>query len=285
MKTFWIRTASGAVYASLMIFCTFAGDLLHNKFLGIVILSAFMLFVAIGGMFEFYRMSEIKGVKANRVVGYLLGVILFCLAGSVSLNGMSEAPHIDIIYSLIFACPLLVMLFMISKLWSNEENPVAGVGATVLGVLYVAVPLAMIPVLCSHALGSKGVMLLFLMVWINDSFAYMGGSLLGRHKLWVRHSPGKTWEGCVCGLIFTFVAAAFLGPWMAPEIPIWFWLVCAFVTSVIGTLGDLTESMLKRSCGLKDSGNIMPGHGGFLDRFDSILAIMPFIFVLTLLAL
>ena len=132
-------------------------------------------------------------------------------------------------------------------------------------------------------------MMCIIMVWVNDSFAYMGGSLLGKHKMWPKHSPGKTWEGTAIGVAACVAVGIFVGPLFNafPYRPIGWpvWLMLALVCSIIGTLGDLVESMLKRSVGLKDSGNIMPGHGGFLDRFDSLLMIIPFATLIAMLAL
>ena len=125
-------------------------------------------------------------------------------------------------------------------------------------------------------MGPLVVFMVVLMVWVNDSAAYIGGSLFGRHKMWERHSPGKTWEGTAFGVAVTLAVAVFLGPWIQPAIAWPHWLALGMISSVIDTLGDLVESMLKRSVGVKDSGNIMPGHGGILDRFDSLLVIMPF---------
>ena len=103
----------------------------------------------------------------------------------------------------------------------------------------------------------------------------MGGSLVGRHKMWPRHSPGKTWEGTAIGVAAAVATGVLVGPLFKTQLVWYDWMVLALVCSIVGTLGDLTESMLKRSVGLKDSGNIMPGHGGFLDRFDSLLFILP----------
>ena len=121
------------------------------------------------------------------------------------------------------------------------------------------------------------------LVWINDSGAYIGGSLFGKHKMWPRHSPGKTWEGTAFGVLVAVLVAVFVGPLLVPDVAWPTWLAVGLVCSVVATLGDLVESMLKRSVGVKDSGNIMPGHGGFLDRFDSLLIITPFVYIVLLL--
>ena len=134
-------------------------------------------------------------------------------------------------------------------------------------------------------LGEHALLMVIAMVWVNDSGAYIGGSLFGRHKMWPRHSPGKTWEGTAFGVLVTLLFGLFVGPLLVPSVTWPHWLVLGLFCSVAGTLGDLVESMLKRSVGVKDSGSVMPGHGGFLDRFDSLLVIMPFVCVYLSLAL
>ena len=164
------------------------------------------------------------------------------------------------------------MITLAVQLWRKTENPFADVLHTVLPMLYAATPLSMMPYL--HYSMNVLVMCI-IMVWVNDSFAYMGGSLVGKHKMWPRHSPGKTWEGTAIGVAAAVAAGLFVGPLFETRLVWYDWLILGLVCSIIGTLGDLVESMLKRSVGLKDSGNIMPGHGGFLDRFDSLLFILP----------
>jgi phosphatidate cytidylyltransferase len=118
----------------------------------------------------------------------------------------------------------------------------------------------------------------FLLIWLNDTGAYFIGSLIGKHKLFERISPGKTWEGSAGGTLFALLTAWGLS-YIFPQIDRTHWLILAIITVVTGTLGDLVESMLKRSLGIKDSGNILPGHGGMLDRFDAVLLSAPFVFV------
>ena len=174
--------------------------------------------------------------------------------------------------------PCLFGVTAICQLWRNSEQPFREVAYTMVPMFYVALPLALMVAI----LGDKGpnvLMMIVALVWVNDSAAYMGGSWFGKHKMWPRHSPGKTWEGTVIGVVVTILLAIFVGPLFNNTIAWYHWAMLGVICSVIDTLGDLVESMLKRSVGLKDSGNIMPGHGGFLDRFDSLLIITPFAFV------
>lgn len=269
MKNFWIRTASATIYALLTVFAIYSPEWIGCTF-GNIFMKIYFGFVAMVGVFEFYRMCTIKGIQVNKPIGYLLSLLAFL--------------GIAVPVLVVVALPALALLVVISALWRKTENPFAELGVLMLSVVYVVVPLAMIPLIAGYPAKAPAlIMVTFIMIWVNDSFAYMGGSLIGKHKLWQRHSPGKTWEGCACGLVGAFLVAQFIAPFLDPNIKQVVWYAMALICSVVGTLGDLAESMFKRSCGVKDSGNIMPGHGGILDRFDSILASMPFIFVIVIL--
>jgi phosphatidate cytidylyltransferase len=118
-----------------------------------------------------------------------------------------------------------------------------------------------------------------LLIWSNDTFAYLGGSLFGKHKMIERISPGKTWEGTIFGILVTFVLNFLVGRYLLNGNTL-FWTLLGFVVPVLATLGDLVESMIKREANIKDTGAIMPGHGGILDRFDSLIFVTPFVFVI-----
>lgn len=267
MKTFWIRTASATVYALLFLGSIYSGRLVGETW-GTVILSAFALFVALGCTFEYYRIAEKHGAHPIKPLGYAFSTITIVVW---AVNQLYDGPVFEVdVLGWILQLSLVITLAV--QLWRKTENPFADVLHTVLPMLYAATPLSMMPYL--HYSMNVLVMCI-IMVWVNDSFAYMGGSLVGRHKMWPRHSPGKTWEGTAIGVAASVAAGLFVGPLFETRLVWYDWLILGLVCSIIGTLGDLVESMLKRSVGLKDSGNIMPGHGGFLDRFDSLLFILP----------
>lgn len=274
MKTFWIRTASAAVYAALFLGCIFSGELLGSEFWGNIILLLFALFVAMGGTFEFFRMVEKQGARPNKVMGYLYIAVMF-LGMMASCWEVNSEVMLVVAFVMIAGLLLVVPFTLILQLWSNSEHPFADALYTILPIFYIAIPLLLMPVLNDMKL----LLLCVLMVWVNDSFAYMGGSLVGKHKMWPRHSPGKTWEGTAIGVAACVALGIFVGPLLTPYLQWYDGLFWGLICGVVGTLGDLVESMLKRSTGVKDSGNIMPGHGGFLDRFDSLLVIIPFVLV------
>ncbi len=269
MKTFWIRTASAVVYAILFLGTLLSGYLFNNFHLGRILFGAFLLFVSMGCTFEFFRIVKHQGAKPSQVLGYIYAACCLLALPLANFNLMLMA---FILFPTTFALAAIV------QLWKQSEQPFRDAAYTMIPLLYVALPLSLMLMLFSNYSGPLMVLMLVVMVWVNDSGAYIGGSLFGKHKMWVRHSPGKTWEGTAFGILVTIMLAVFVGPLVVPTVAWYHWLVLGFICSVVDTLGDLVESMLKRSVGVKDSGNIMPGHGGFLDRFDSLLIIMPFAF-------
>ncbi len=274
MKNFWVRAASAVVYVALFLGCIYSGDLLGNKVVGGIILTAFLLFVACGCTFEFFRIVAHQGATPCRPLGYAYSVIaLLALTGISSFSSFNGYAIFGIAMTLL---PAAFGLTAIVQLWGHSEQPFRDAAYTMLPMVYAAIPLGLMPLL--HV-GYNTLVMVLIMVWMNDNGAYMGGSLLGKHKMWQRHSPGKTWEGTAIGVLFTLLTAFFVGPLFNDQIAWYHWLVLGLICSVIDTLGDLVESMLKRSVGVKDSGTIMPGHGGFLDRFDSLLIATPFVFV------
>ena len=179
---------------------------------------------------------------------------------------------------------ITIIYLIISELFTQAPNPINNCAYTMLSQMYIALPFSTINLLAFQTAGGEQQynallpLSIFVFLWVNDSGAYCVGSLLGRHKLFPRVSPGKSWEGSVGGGLLVLVAAAIIG-WLTGgethslSIPVWMGL--GLVVVVFGTLGDLVESLFKRTLGVKDSGNILPGHGGMLDRFDSSLMAIP----------
>ena len=274
MKNFWVRAASAVVYVALFLGCIYSGKLLGNELLGGIILTAFLLFVACGCTFEFFRIVDKQGATPCKPLGYAYTVVaLLSLTGISAFNSNLGFAVFGIAMTLL---PIAFGIAAMVQLWGHSEQPFRDAAYTMVPMLYAAIPLGLMPLL--H-ISYNALVMVLIMVWMNDNGAYMGGSLLGKNKMWERHSPGKTWEGTAIGVVFTLATAYFIGPLFNSNIAWYHWLVMGLICSVIDTLGDLVESMLKRSVGVKDSGKIMPGHGGFLDRFDSLLIATPFVFV------
>ena len=276
MNTLIKRTISGAVYVLIIILTIFAGQLLGNEYVGHWIFGLVFGAIGICGTLEVIRNLAKHGIHCNETLAVGLGIICYALVfccSTVAAEGLFLLP-----VTAMKALPAILMFSFIAQLWSKDEQPMTALLYNLLPSLWVMVPLG----LSSHIHGSNPwtLMSIFLLIWSNDTFAYLTGMLLGRHKMWQRHSPNKTWEGTIGGALCTIAIALIVGPLLFPNHETGNYLhltTLALTCSVIGTLGDLVESMFKRYCGVKDSGNIMPGHGGILDRFDSFLMVVPFI--------
>lgn len=274
MKNFWVRSVSAVVYVVLFLGCIYSGALLKNQLAGGLIFTAFLQFVACGCAFEFFRIVGKQGATPCRPLGYFLTAAALLM---VALVPVIDARHGFALTWLVYTIfPMLFAVVAVVQLWYHSEQPFRDAAYTMVPMLYAALPLGLMPWL--HVNYNVLVMVL-IMVWMNDNGAYMGGSLYGKHKMWARHSPGKTWEGTITGVVITLLVAVFVGPLFNAGIAWYHWLALGLICSVIDTLGDLVESMLKRSVDMKDSGSIMPGHGGFLDRFDSLLIATPCVYV------
>ncbi|HEU4718797.1 MAG TPA: phosphatidate cytidylyltransferase [Bacteroidia bacterium] len=247
--------------------------------------AALFLLIAILGLLEFYRLSEKAGAHPQKFAGTFIGACVI-VAAFLLKSGMHP--------SVLTPVAMLVFLLFFAELFRKKENPFAGLAWTMLGIIYIAVPFAMLvyksvppkqlsgPFMTPAAgvYDPRPVLMIFILIWISDSMAYVCGRLFGKHKLFERISPKKTWEGFTGGLLFTGVFAFFICGWMMKENCTMetkiMWVITGVVISITGTLGDLTESLFKRSIGVKDSGTILPGHGGILDRFDALLLATPF---------
>ena len=262
---FLIRLLSSIVFAITLI-----GSIVYSPYT----FFGFFLLVSILGINEFYRIVGSEQIQAQKVIGILSGVAVYA-SNFLWLNGW-----VDIQYYL-----LLIVLFVIIaivELYRKKEHPFTNIAYTIAGIVYIAFPFSLLSFFVletPEASFSPQILLGFIfLIWINDSGAYAFGSLFGKHKLFKRISPNKTWEGAIGGMTSALVLA-YLLPLFFDSLARMDWIVISIIVVIIGTYGDLVESMLKRSLGIKDSGNVLPGHGGILDRFDSIILAAPLVFV------
>ena len=241
------------------------------------------LVILAGTQYEYYIMIRNTGVRPQIVPGMVTGVSAYVLSTLIASG------FIPMNYFLILIPMMLVI--MVVELYRREEKPFDSLAHTFFSVLYTGIPLSMFPfsafsgsglvTLLPHNLEtfSPGIIIgFFLLIWVNDTGAYLVGVTAGRHRLFERISPKKSWEGFFGGVILAATAGWFLAGWLG-VVDRLHWVVIALIVSVAGTYGDLVESMLKRSIGVKDSGTIMPGHGGFLDRFDSAIISFPLVYL------
>jgi phosphatidate cytidylyltransferase len=241
------------------------------------------LIMLIGTQYEYYRMIRNTGVNPQMVPGLITGITAYVISTLIASGTVPGELFLVLI-------PMLSVI-MIIELYREQDKPFDSLAHTFFSILYTAVPFSMfafsafsrtgLPSILPHEkiVFSPGIIIgFFLLIWANDTGAYLSGVSFGKHKLMERISPKKTWEGFIGGLILAAIVAWLLSGWLG-VVDKSHWVVIAIIISIAGTYGDLVESMLKRSTGVKDSGTIMPGHGGFLDRFDSAIISFPLVYL------
>ena len=282
-KNLIVRAITGIIFVAVMVL----GILHPYSLIGL------FAFITGAALWEYTGLvNNIKGVKVNRFISTIAGVYFF-----LSTAGLRLAPGEGFIVFIPYV--LTIMYLFVAELYLKNENPVNSWAYTMLGQLYIALPFSLINILAfqQNEAGQTTFDFLlplsvFIFLWTNDTGAYVSGSLFGRHKLFPRISPGKSWEGSIGGGILVLVVAGFIGYFAnmgaTPhilDIPAWTGL--GLVVVIFGTWGDLVESLFKRTLGIKDSGKVLPGHGGMLDRFDSSLMAIPaavvYLYTLTLI--
>ena len=234
----------------------------------------FLIFGTILGMsqMEFYKLSGLDGMLPLKSFGTILGLLIFALTFLVEKEYL---PH-EYLY-LIF--PLVSLTFFIKLYKKTDKKPFTGVAYTYLGIFYVAVPISLLNLAAFSVDAVYHYEILIgclLILWASDSGAYFAGTRFGKTKLFERVSPKKSWEGFLGGA-FSAILVAFVISQYFTVLEDWKWLVIAGIIIIAGTYGDLIESLFKRSIEIKDSGSVLPGHGGFMDRFDGLLLSAPFI--------
>lgn len=277
LKNFIVRTLSGAVMLAVVL-----GAILASEWSFI----ALMAVITLGGIWEFYNFAQKAGYQPMKLLGLFGGMMIFAIAISLFVLFATKDSTNDSLFAIIFGMAiitllLLVPLMFICELYRKSPTPIANIGSTLMGMLYVASPLSLlilIPALLGNGVWNPWIVIFYIfIIWANDVFAYLFGITLGRHRLFERISPKKSWEGFFGGLLgamaMGYVASLVL------EADAMTWIGLALVAAIAGVFGDLVESLFKRSVNLKDSGNFIPGHGGWLDRFDALIFSAPFAFV------
>ena len=282
MNNFIARTITGILFVATIVVC----------FLNPT--AMIFLFALVTGLtvWEFTGLvNDRPGVAVNRFISTVAGVYFF-LAMAGTCSGFTS--------STVFIPYLITIIYLlVAELYAKQEDPIHDWAYTMMSQMYVVLPFSLLNMLAFRA-APEGIMYVytlplsvFVFLWVNDTGAYCCGSLFGKHKLFPRVSPGKSWEGSIGGGIFVMAAAALV--WYLTDtydmnptgMGMWEWMGLGLTVVVFGTWGDLVESLFKRTLGIKDSGNILPGHGGMLDRFDSSLLAIPaavvYLFTITLL--
>lgn len=261
--TLLIRSLSGAVLLAVVLLTVLLSEYTFLLLMGLI---------GVGTLYEYQRLVTKSGADPQRGYGMVAGIFILVLNFMVARGSV---PALCLIWLLVVG-----MLFFIIELYRKREHPLQNIAVSLAGLFYTFIPVS---VLCYFAFPGMGaytpwiVLSYIFTVWANDVGAYLVGSVLGRHPLFPRISPKKSWEGFIGGVIAAVVFSAYMGHHLGMNE--WVWGGFGLVVAVSGVYGDLVESLFKRSVGVKDSGSIMPGHGGFLDRFDALLLSVPFVFI------
>ena len=284
MKNLITRSITGVIFVAAIVVCFMRPE------------AMILLFALVTGLTVWEYTGIVNGIEnvcVNRFLATVAAVYFF-----LGMAGFCAS----IVPSAVFIPYLLTVVYMfISELYTKAPNPINNWAYTMLSQMYIALPFAMVNVLAFRGVGNGVVynylapLSIFVFLWTNDTGAYLSGSLFGKHKLFPRVSPGKSWEGSIGGGLLVLLVSALVGMYQNSDmhetatellLTVPQWMGLGLVVVFFGTWGDLVESLFKRTIGIKDSGNILPGHGGMLDRFDSSLMAFPaaviYLYTLTL---
>lgn len=284
MKNLITRSITGVIFVTAIVVCFMRPE------------AMILLFALVTGLTVWEYTGIVNGIEnvcVNRFLATVAAVYFF-----LGMAGFCAG----VVPSAVFIPYLLTVVYMfIAELYTKAPNPINNWAYTMLSQMYIALPFAMVNVLAFRGVGNGVVynylapLSIFVFLWTNDTGAYLSGSLFGKHKLFPRVSPGKSWEGSIGGGLLVLLVAALVGMYQNSDmhetateliLTVPQWMGLGLVVLLFGTWGDLVESLFKRTIGIKDSGNILPGHGGMLDRFDSSLMAFPaaviYLYTLTL---
>lgn len=284
MKNLITRSITGVIFVTAIVVCFMRPE------------AMILLFALVTGLTVWEYTGIVNGIEnvcVNRFLATVAAVYFF-----LGMAGFCAG----VVPSAVFIPYQLTVVYMfIAELYTKAPNPINNWAYTMLSQMYIALPFAMVNVLAFRGVGNGVVynylapLSIFVFLWTNDTGAYLSGSLFGKHKLFPRVSPGKSWEGSIGGGLLVLLVAALVGMYQNSDmhetateliLTVPQWMGLGLVVVLFGTWGDLVESLFKRTIGIKDSGNILPGHGGMLDRFDSSLMAFPaaviYLYTLTL---
>jgi phosphatidate cytidylyltransferase len=267
LKVFVKRSLTGIAFAAVML----AGIIIH-QYVFAVVFTVFLLLT----LYEFYKISENIGYEPSAKIGLICGFLLFTI---FFLAASRVIPQ-----NFIYLSILIPLATLLPDLFDKRKNGFKNSMITLAGLIYIALPFSLLSFIIIPENGSDSAFYpwilfgIFLIIWMYDSMAYVFGSWLGKHKICARISPKKSWEGLIGGAVFAIIMGI-VNSVLFQELSMISWIVISLLIVAFGTSGDFFESKLKREAGVKDSGSILPGHGGMLDRFDTMLFAIPVIYV------
>ncbi len=263
MNEFTKRTITGSVYVIMIVLAVITGR--HSFF------TIYMLLM-IWACYEFYSLTVTSPFL--KITGILSGILLYTFSHLFTFGFRS-------LWILILLIPIFVSVFLYFLFTNKHKQLLKEIAFIFFSLVYIVLPFSLI-----HYLGVKGydhyhweiILGFMILLWINDTFAYITGSLTGKHLLFPEISPKKTWEGTIGGILMTIIVSIVLS-YVMDTLNTSHWIFIGIITAITGTLGDLTESKIKRNLDVKNSGTFLPGHGGILDRTDSMLIALPCVFI------
>jgi phosphatidate cytidylyltransferase len=267
------RAISGAVYVILLL-----ASILYSTESFLILFGIFLII----SLFEFCNL-----IKVNKLIPVITGATIYLFITFFSNYDRSKNVDIPTLDNILLATTLLISIKCIFFLFDNKNQEISNLSKYLYLLGYITLPFVFITKISFgiNAYNPKIVIGLFILIWTNDTFAYIVGKSIGKHKLFEKISPKKTIEGFLGGLIFAIFAGYLISSYLIKpsaqfsDKSILIWMIIAAIVGVIGTVGDLIESKFKRIAGVKDSGKIMPGHGGVLDRLDSVIFVAPIVFL------
>lgn len=277
LKDLMVRTASALLYGVV-----FIGALFLSKWS----VGAVFALIMVVGIVEFYALCRKSGAEPMSSIGIASSLAIFAIAFTIFQQWGIPATNATgrIVLGLLLYVMLMIPSAFVCELWRKSPTPIANIATTFMGVIYVALPMALllfVPQMLVGEWSAKALLAYLFIIWSNDIFAYLVGVTMGKHRLCERISPKKSIEGFVGGVVGAVGVALLAGYLLQGNLCVWGGL--GVVVALTGVAGDLVESLMKREADVKDSGKIMPGHGGVLDRFDALLISVPFVVVYLLI--
>lgn len=262
MSNFVTRGITGFFFVAIIVCAIIFGDWYFQVLFGLI---------AILSLNEFYGLFKSSDTSPNISQGLIIGTVFYVM-GLYAIQQNSLNPYFIGLGVLFF--PLVGF----AELFRNKKTPFQNMGVTIIGILYIITPFLLLNMMRLNTKDFWIVLSIFILTWSSDTFAYLIGRQIGKHRLFERISPKKSWEGFIGGLLFSVIAGLLIAYFT--ESNLIKYAIYGVTIATFGTLGDLVESMLKRSLNIKDSGTILPGHGGLLDRFDAVIFVIPIIYFL-----